>query len=249
MPVINRIELGKKVSQYRDAHMFTDRFWLQSFVLQEFGDENRYDACKLKRLKKSCRSASVAALKHSTGKGGDIGRSVRGHTRKDGARTNRVSFGQRHRIIGGGRHDILPELGAELFQYFIDRVQLKVRVPSGDLLGYAQQLLELAKKAHEAERAASPETPQVQFPNLNYVWLARWRKQHGLTFRTVNLVYKVSWPKACSRYGVLWRNCLRLRFFHEKLFGEGKLRFINIDQQHGKDQNPDLPRSAKGPGQ
>ena len=128
-----------------------------------------------------------------------------------------MSYSQRLRVIGGGREEHLPELGNELFQFCVDRAQtLKVRVPTAELLTQARTLLALGKAKYEEWKSADSRTDPIRFPEaIDYMWLFRWRRQNGLTFRSVTLTYKVSWKVARKRYGGLWRNCLRLLFLHK----------------------------------
>ena len=132
-----------------------------------------------------------------------------------------------------GLNCLFADLGNELFQYWVDRAHaLKVRVPTAELMAQARTLLALGKATYERWKAADGRINHVHFPKaITYTWLARWRRQYGLTYRSVTLVYKVSKEVAQRRYGVLWSNCLRLRILHEKLFGPNLLRFVNVDEK------------------
>ena len=52
-----------------------------------------------------------------------------------------------------------------------------------------------------------------------------------MSWRTVNLRYKVSAAKRDARLRIYWCNTLRVRVLHRALFGEERLRFVGLDQK------------------
>ena len=105
-------------------------------------------------------------------------------------------------------------------------------MPSTELLQHASYLLKIGKAEYERALAAGENPELVEFmKEVTYVWLYRWRRQWGLTWRSVTLVHKVSQEKAIKRFKVYWYNVLAMRFFHQALFGPGKLRFLSVDEK------------------
>lgn len=140
----------------------------------------------------------------------------------------------RRRLGRPGRLGLAPELGAELWHWFVDRVNsCQMRINSNMLLAQAEtlrrDLLELHH--HRVESGEIDACMRPHLPKLDRMWLTRWRRKYGVAFRAVNLRYKVSAAKRDARIRILWCNVIRLRALHEALFGEGKLRFVGLDQK------------------
>ena len=172
MPIHERLELGKQVSKWREQHL-EDPHWLRSFIFHHYGDALRRDAMQLKRLDRYCRKAADLALRESQGILGDTGRSVQGHSRKDGARTTRAPFHSRTRMIGAGRRESFADLGTELFQFWVDRAHaLKVRVPTAELMTQARTLLALGKATYEQWKAADRPDQPCKLPESHYLRVA-----------------------------------------------------------------------------
>ena len=54
---------------------------------------------------------------------------------------------------------------------------------------------------------------------------------YNVTYRTVNLRFKISHAKRNRRVMTFWVNCIRMNVLHQLLFGAGKLRYIGYDQK------------------
>jgi hypothetical protein len=125
-------------------------------------------------------------------------------------------------------------LGEELYAWFIDSVKnVKGRIPSFLLLETATLLAEDLKGFHQAQIESGKIPPQevLQLPVLDYNWLRRWRRFFGISWRQVNLRFKISRTKLLSRLRVFWSNCLRVRFIHEFLEPGGELVWEGMDQK------------------
>ena len=72
---------------------------------------------------------------------------------------------------------------------------------------------------------------EPKLPAINHCWVHRWRRAYGVTFRTVNLRYKISQSKRLLRLRVFWSNILRVRLLHECLFGRDGVDFVCMDQK------------------
>jgi len=228
-PRVQRLESGEEVLAWKNQWASVDHCWLRSFTYAKFG--TALEERRLKSLKNYCSKCCSAYVADQTDVGKDHGRLGQGR-RVDGCRCQRVPQKSRSRAIGGGRRAKLPDLSNEFVQYWVDRAEdLKAHVPSSDLLQHANHLLSCAREAHARMSSEGIELELVDSPKgIAYVWLYRWRKEWGLTHRSVTLVCKASWPIARKRYGVMWRNCFRMRFLHSFLYGAGLLRFLNMDE-------------------
>ena len=82
-----------------------------------------------------------------------------------------------------------------------------------------------------AERRELDPGQVPRLPALDASWLRRWRRRFGVSYRSVNLRYKISKAKRAARIRVFWSNCMGLCILREHLFGPGKLRFIGFDQK------------------
>ena len=224
-------QLGEEIHCWKQEHA-GERCWLKSFVEQRYASDVGRDPRRHRRLLSYCSKCRIAYAKEQDAVGVDAGRIGKGR-QEEGVRVPRVPLVRRLRAIGAGRPEKFPELSVELFQYWVDKAQtLKARVPSTDLLEHANVLLKVAKEAYARLLAAGEAVEEIDFmEEITYVWLFRWRRQWGLTWRTVTLVYKVSWVKARTRFGVYWHNIFVARIWHEDLFGPGRLRFLNVDEK------------------
>ena len=59
----------------------------------------------------------------------------------------------------------------------------------------------------------------------------RWRQIHGVTWRTVNLRYKIPRKTFLSRLRVFWSNCIIVRALHRLLHPGKDLHFAGFDQK------------------
>ena len=140
--------------------------------------------------------------------------------RQAGAERVKLPKGRR-RARGGGRIRAAPELGEELWHWFVDRINtVQARINSKLLLAQAEaiksDLMELHHLKVDQGRADAAMPPHL--PSLNRMWLQRWREKYGISHRTVNLRYKISTAKRESRLHICWSNALRLRVLHRALF-------------------------------
>ena len=134
---------------------------------------------------------------------------------------------------GGGRKGV-RNLGDEVWHWFVDEISTVLgRINSKMLLAQAEQcwadLLELHNL--KVRRGTADANARPKLTKLDRVWVQRWRKKYGVTWRTVNLRYKVSAAKRKSRLRILWANTIRLRVCHKALFGLDLLRFVGLDQK------------------
>ena len=204
----------------------TRQGWIQSFLDEQF-DGHSVDTYAARAAWKEVRPATRLVDRRCKIEAG----------RKGVARPAMSALtvlGRRRRAFGGGRKPVNPALNDELWAWFVDFIyNVPGRIGSSTILDWAriicQDLKELWQRrveAGDADVAAPPKLPQ-----LSHMFVVRWRRAYGISWRTVNLRYKLSAAKRKHRLRVFWCNVLRMRFLHERLFGEGKLRFVGFDQK------------------
>ena len=163
------------------------------------------------------------------GRGKKAGRGI-----KAAGRSACVKASQRKRESGGGRRAKCPEIGAELFQWFVDTIRhCKARVGNDILLAKAKQILLDEKKAVQTMVADGVITEDQipQWPSIGPSWIRDWRKRWRVSWRTKSIVYKVPRPVLARRLGVFWRNVIRVRYYHSKMFPNKRLRCRAYDQK------------------
>ena len=134
-----------------------------------------------------------------------------------------------------GRTCLCPQIREELFAWFVDTLEnVKGRIHSHMLLQQAETIAaDFAVWVQAEIDAGRMESGVViSIPKLTRVWLARWRKQFRLTWRTVNLRYKISRSKLYRRIELFFENLFKVRWLHFYLNGERQiLCFSNADQK------------------
>ena len=141
---------------------------------------------------------------------------------------------RRRHGAGGPGNMKCPEIGDELFAWFVDSLRnIKGRIPSFLLLDVARALSKDMLHWHEEQKERGALAPHVQLeiPALNHVWLQRWRRLHHISWRTVNLRFKCSRAVLKARLYIFWCNVLRVRFLHKFLEPDGELVFEGMDQK------------------
>ena len=159
---------------------------------------------------------------------------VTGRGFKAAGRNACVKASSRKRCVGGGRHMKCPEIGAELFQWFVDALRLvKARVGNGILEVKAKQILQDEKKVVQmmVENGELTEDQVPKWPQIGPCWVADWRRRWRVSWKTKSIVYKVPRAVLARRLGVFWRNVIRVRYFHSKIFPNKRLRCRAYDQK------------------
>ena len=140
----------------------------------------------------------------------------------------------RQRKRGGGRARHCPVVGEEVWSWFVDRLSTrKARVSTQTIIDQATIVCgDLWEEwlLRRAQGQADFNNPP-QLPSITPVWVQRWRQAYGVTYRTVNLRYKLSRSKRMLRLRVFWSNILRVRLLHECLYGKDGIDFVSMDQK------------------
>ena len=125
-------------------------------------------------------------------------------------------------------------LGEELWSWYVDILHHRPgRIGTQQLV---DQAVVIATDLQDdwSIRVAQGQADGASFPKLPVLsrdWAGRWRKAHGVTFRTVNLRYKLSQSKRLHRLRIFWSNVLRMRLLHECLYGRDGIDFVSADQK------------------
>jgi hypothetical protein len=196
-------------------------------VAREWGisrQDPSFVACRLK----AARAAGLFAESRLASVDGKRGRGNRavGVTREVAAQE------RRRRTQDQGRPPKCPDVSAELFNWWVDMAQsLACRVSSAMLIAQVQLILDDARNYAKLCIENGKPLPQFEEPEIDKVWLCRFRKYWGITKQSVNCQYVVSHAKVERRMGVIWRNAARLIVFHELLYGPDRLTFVSVDEK------------------
>ena len=224
---IDLVSLGQAADTFRLQFIEisgTARGWINAFLAEEFHIEP-HDTVVFRQTRCKLRSAVAAAKKPIVAVP-----IVRGRRNL----TSTVPASLRRRHFGAGARVKAIEIEEELWHWFVDRINtVKTRVTSEMILSQgrlvAADLIEYWRKKCDAGQADPALSPVVPCWDGHFVY--RWRRRYGITWRTVNLRYKISEAKRKLRIKIFWCNALRLRIFHELLFGADLLRFVGFDQK------------------
>ena len=170
---------------------------------------------------------------------------------RSGYAVSHTRFARRKRKFTARSKALCQVLREELFDWFVNwTATTRARTGSGVILTQAQILkMHLIKYYDDLVESGEIEQSQVpRFPCLappsGWSWLQRWRREYGITWRTVNLRFKCSKAVLQQRLKIFWSNVLIVRWLHFYLHvhppggdpfveadGEPRLFFDNSDQK------------------
>ena len=171
--------------------------WLKKFIARivpptdKVGYQAKYNLAR--RLRKDANRTSAEQPRHTA----QMGRGEAGYA------DSSVRHSKRKRKRGGGNKSISPALNDELWNWFVDTVQnVKGRIPSEMLLAQAEVLAQDIQQQHaEQMREGTVDTSAApKIPMIGGSFLKRWRRKYGVTWRTVDLIYKCSLLKQKNVY-------------------------------------------------
>ena len=145
-----------------------------------------------------------------------------------------VSKAHLKRQRGAGRPILCPELGEELWHWFVDTVRnVKGRIGNGLLLCQARSLKDELQDVYKdlLDAGTITEKDKPKLPKVTDGWIRSWRKRYRVSYKTKTVAYKVPRAVLLKRLGVFWRNNIRIRHFHRRMFPQGKLHFRAYDQK------------------
>lgn len=155
-------------------------------------------------------------------------------TRGSNLASKRVQPFLRKRKHGGGPKFLCPEVGEELWHWFVNHIRhVKARVSNPVMVAKANAIASTIKSLvdEEVDAGRMAEGRRPKMPKINETWLSRWRRKYRVSHKCVSIAYKVSRAVLLKRLGVFWRNNIRIRYFHSKMFPNGKLNFRSYDQK------------------
>ena len=226
----------KETQEERDGHL---AFWRVSFIHSKFGDLPR---AELKTRQMELRAALQEHKRHPEGISRSSGlqpddldcrpeRSGAGEKRL--CRQSRVYAGERKRAKYA-RQRICEELDNEVWNWFVDRLATnKARIWTSQIILVAQNYADTVKDEWRQRCDAGQADPRrpPKLPKITNDWVRRWRYRFNVTYRTVNLRYKIPRKTFLSRLRIFWSNCIILRKLFEMMFPGEKLEFIGFDQK------------------
>ena len=148
--------------------------------------------------------------------------------------SDRVKPSLRKRKHGAGPKYLCPEVGEELWHWFVNHIRhVRARVSNPVMLAKAKAIASTIKSLvdEEVDAGRMAENRRPKMPKLTDGWLSRWRRKYRVSHKCVPIAYKVSRAVLLKRLGVFWRNNIRIRYFHSKMFPNGKLNFRSYDQK------------------
>ena len=120
-----------------------------------------------------------------------------------------------------------PGLCQMLLDFFVDEIQwLRCRADCSLLMNHARDL---------RQYLVQHGWPKEKLPKLvgkaGNMWLMRWRRRHGIRYKTAGMKLKVSWRKVLKRVRVLMGNIFRLRAFWDLVHPGKQMRWVSVDQK------------------
>ena len=222
-------DMGSRACAFRDS-FFEERGhiqgWLRAFLKKTFEFEDLISVAAkaaLQQIKCAVRTAQNGVEKYRNNKG-----------KQSLFWRRHVVASLRRRRKGGGRTPMCLVLGEELWSWYVDRLHRRPgRIGTQQLV---DQAVVIATDLQDdwSIRVAQGQAEGTSFPMLPVLspdWAGRWRKAYGVTFRTVNIRYKLSQSKRLHRLRIFWSNVLRMRLLHECLYGRDGIDFVSADQK------------------
>ena len=222
-------ELGAEAIHWRDIYFEnhgTIHGWIKKFLSERFGFDDAGEAQARARVQLRCavRTAQNGVEKY------------RNRSGKKPLRLSSqgVASGSRRRRKGGGGKPKAPIIMEELWAWFVDRlhscpgrVETQLLVDQAGVI--SQDLYD--EWVNRVTKGHADSSQPLDLPVIGREFVRRWRRLYGVSYRTVNLRYKLSATKRCFRMRVFWSNILRVRLLHECLFGVDGLDFVSMDQK------------------
>ena len=147
-----------------------------------------------------------------------VGPDMRGH--KTDANRSRV------RGLQGRPSKCIP-LREALFEWFVD----VRRLVKGRISYRVVQLVALDMASHVIRKSAALGFKGVDMPLITKPWVRRFCRSYGISLRSPNRRYKVSFPKLLSRLRTMWLNLFRVRLLCWLFFGVAEMPIEGADQK------------------
>ena len=203
-----RAGVGKDSKKPHVAFMLTKRKYPNNKV-------TRADAQWLRRLLKEFKRDDAEGepmLKYGKGK---LGR---------GQKTVPANFRSRTGITQGASL-LCPDIDEMLWDWFVDmRRSFATTVSPKYVLNKAKHFASMCLQAMEKVQQ------YMQVPVLDFAWLWRWKKRHGIVWRKPNCKFKLSWDALKVRCAATWLNVQRVQQLAKRVLGR-ELVVEGIDEK------------------
>ena len=134
----------------------------------------------------------------------------------------------RKRVRGlQGRPAKCIPLREALFEWFVD----VRRLVKGRISYRVVQLVALDMASHVIRKSAALGFKGVDMPLITKPWVRRFCRSYGISLRSPNRRYKVSFPKLLSRLRTMWLNLFRVRLLCWLFFGVAEMPIEGADQK------------------
>ena len=227
-------ELAEEVLKFKQQTGNT-RYWQLAFLHEKYADMN---SSQLKSKRNELRSA--LKLDGGTSRRLEASSNNLSRRRPEALAAFSAGFTRSALPARSRRRDCTvrwrcsADIDAELWCWFVDRLATnKTRVSTLEIRHAANQYSNAILDAwrHDCDKGlASPDKPPV-VPIINNGYVHRWRTRYGVTYRTVNLRYKIPRKTFLSRLQVFWSNCIIIRRLFELMFPGQVLHWVGYDQK------------------
>jgi len=217
--LVDECKLGKRALEFKESSGDDNR-WLSRFITETFPglDDNAAQREK-KRIRRAIKLSQKPTLELT----------------QTASRSSHVPNSLRRRQSGAGKGFYNHVIREELFQWFIDCIEHhKARIPSFILLAQAELIAQDYRDGIQLRIQEGELDPSFEYkiPKFTAAWLYLWRRCYHLSWRTVNLRFKVSYGKMKELLCIFWINILRIRWLHYFLCGcEQILQIVNCDEK------------------
>ena len=220
--IVDKLAMGLRAAAAK-ADAEGRKTWITEFCHRDFPD-CKGDGKKLALQKKRVWSA----MKEASSK--DVGSLAR-----CASKSLALALSKRKRKNYKSPRFVNEVVREELFAWFVDSIDnVRGRIPSFIILAQAEIIAQDYKDAIRKKIEIGELEPSFIFkmPFFTHQWLLLWRRQFNLSWRTINLRFKVSWKKLLELLLIFHTNILKIRWLHYFLFDLVQcLRIINCDEK------------------
>ena len=229
--------LAKEALEFKESHQ-QYRFWQREFLFSKHGKDllpshMRGKQCELKAALRHGRAITQGTASRYVAPS-DVRPYASGAGTQQFAKP-RAEPSNRKRVKYDRTNRKCQELDEEVWVWFVDRLATnKSRVCTTEVMttaeSYKQAVLQDWRTRCDNGHADSTKPPHM--PKINNNWVTRWRRRYNVSYRTVNLRYKIPRATFMERLKVFWSNMIIVRRLHELLCPEeGPLCFVGFDQK------------------
>ena len=124
-----------------------------------------------------------------------------------------------------GRNILCPDIDELLWDWFVDmRRSFATTVSPKYVLNKAKHFANMCLEQMEVANQ------YMQMPVLDFAWLWRWKRRHGVVWRKPNCKFKISWGALKVRCAATWLNVQRVQQLAKRVLGR-ELPVEGIDEK------------------